>query len=263
MKRLFSFSSTKSTRSSSERRPRTSSDKKPGTATKHNLVSPQQGNKDQDPVGSPERAAKQQDNDANFGVPREQVVDRKNKDGSEVARRSSAALNHEGISVCPQESGTCGDGKEKKLLSEQESSADQQVDEDKFDGLPRQRSAKQEDTGEERDGIEKDLVSSRQTPSGQQGHFKNWVSPSNEAVDRLGSCSIANESEDKTKPNCPSSQEKYKDQQDGEENLAPPCQNIEDQLLRIDTGENLVSPQNTTLDDDQLHAENELSDTRF
>ena len=235
---------------------------------KHNFVSPQQGNRHEDenkenPLGSPERAAKQQDNDDNFGVPQEQVVDRQNKDGSEAAPRSSAALNREGISVCPQESGACDDGKEKKLLSEQESSADQQVDEDKFDGLPRQRPANQEDTGEEQDGIEKDLVSSRQMPSEQQGHLKNWVSPSNEAVDHLGFCSIANEPEDKTKPNCSSSQEKYKDQQDGEENLAPPYQNNEDQLLRIDTGENLVSPQKTNLDDDQLHVENELSDTRF
>ena len=231
---------------------------------KHNLVSPQQGIGRQDEnkensVGSAEMAAKQQGNDK-FGVPQEQIFDRQNKDGSEAARRSSAALSHEGIPVCPRESGACDDGKEKKSLSEQESSADQPAQEDKFYSLPLQLSVNQEDTGEisscpqqspkEQDGSEKDLVSTRQMPSGQQDNLKTWVSSSNEAMNHMGFCRIANESEDNTKPNCSSSQEKFKDQQDGQENFVPPCKNNGDQLPRINTR-------------DQLHAENEMSDTRF
>lgn len=277
MKRLFSLSSTKSSRASSDRKLGTPSDKQCSSLKRHNLVSPQesidsQGKNKDNLAGTAEMVVDRHGSDKRFSEANKEIEGKKTRQTSDMAQKSPADLkNHNEILSGPLPKDADRDAKDPmRLFASRESSAvplscegncelscetseDQQINEETPRYLHRQSdrkdSSSQQIPVEEQDNQEKlvcpNISDKRNNDTGIPAWNLNVVSMSGETQPTFLSHKGDRYSTEKNKK------------------IISSCQNNEHQLQHIDE-ENLVpQSQRTNNSDDESNALGDKSDTRF
>ena len=268
MKRLFSLSSTKSSRTSSDRKPGTPSDKQCGSLTRHNLVSPQesiysQGKNKDNLAGTAEMAVDRHGSDKRFGEANKEIEETKTRQTSDMAQKNPADLKNQNEIL--------SDPLRKE--ASRESLADPLSCEDNLSGLPSHTFGDQQINEEtprclHQKSDRKASLSFQQIPVEEQDNQENLVCPNisdkrNNDTRDTSSESQCCTNERRNSTNLSSPQGGQLCHREEQENQISSCQNNEHQLQHMDE-ENLVPQSQTTNNsDDESNALGDKSDTRF